>query len=403
MDDLIEKFGLDDDERARRLEFLGFTQEDAQKLRSIHKMAVEHADEIIDQLYEHLFKFDETRAFFMQTGVLERIKEFQKQYFIRLTEGIADRDYFENRLRVGDTHQRIELLPQWYLGLYSRYFHLIVEQIVKNGSTDRALEVIPSLLKLIFLDIGLAMDAYIRGGFIDKLRQEQRVSEELRQELARKERLAILGQLAGGVGHELRNPLAAMQASLYYLRMALPADDAKIQRHIGLLEYEANSANDIIGNLLDFSRIRQPELARIRVIDLVEDVLRRSDLSGIRVEQETQGTSILADPIQIRQVLSNLVTNAIQAMHGGGTLRVTARREGGEVQIAVQDTGGGIAPDVLRKIFQPLFTTKAKGIGLGLAVCESLVQANAGRITVASTLGEGSTFTIHLKDGVAES
>lgn len=401
--DLIETFGLDDDERARRLEFLGFAEEDARRLQSVHKLAQEHADEIIDKLYHHLFKFEETRAFFMQTGVLERVKEFQKKYFIRLTEGKADRAYFEDRLKVGDTHQRIELLPQWYLGLYSLYFQLIVELIAKYESADRVLEVIPSLQKLIFLDVGLAMDAYIQGGFIDKLRQERRVSEELRQELARKERLAILGQLAGGVGHELRNPLAAMQASLYYLRMALPADDAKIQRHIGLLEYEANNANDIIGNLLDFSRVRQPELARIRVTDLVEDVLKRSDLMGIRVEQDTEGISILADPIQIRQVLSNLVTNAIQAMHGGGSLRVTARREDGQVLIAVQDTGSGIAPDVLRKIFQPLFTTKAKGIGLGLAVCESLVHANGGRITVASTVGEGSTFTVHLSDGVVAS
>jgi signal transduction histidine kinase len=394
---------MDERERAKRLEFLGFTEEDAERLRSIHTMAEEHADELVDKLYEHLLKFEDTRAFFIQPGVLERVKEFQKQYFVRLTEGKTDREYFSNRLQVGDAHQRIELLPQWYLGLYCLYFQLIVEQILKYQGVDRVMEVVPSLRKLIFLDIGLAMDAYIQGGFIDKLRQERRVSEDLREELARKERLAILGQLAGGVGHELRNPLAAMQASLYYLKMALPQDDPKIQRHLGLLEHEANNANEIIGNLLDFSRVRQPGLARIRVAGLIQDVLQRNDLSGIRVDQQTEDIEIVADPIQIRQVLSNLVTNAIQAMPDGGNLRVTARRENGQTHIAVQDTGAGIAPDLLRKIFQPLFTTKAKGIGLGLAVCESLVRAIGGSITVESRVGEGSTFTIHLRDGTAAS
>lgn len=401
--DPIEAFGMDERERAKRLEFLGFTEEDAERLRSIHTMAEEHADELVDKLYEHLLKFEDTRAFFIQPGVLERVKEFQKQYFVRLTEGKTDREYFSNRLQVGDAHQRIELLPQWYLGLYCLYFQLIVEQILKYQGVDRVMEVVPSLRKLIFLDIGLAMDAYIQGGFIDKLRQERRVSEDLREELARKERLAILGQLAGGVGHELRNPLAAMQASLYYLKMALPQDDPKIQRHLGLLEHEANNANEIIGNLLDFSRVRQPGLARIRVAGLIQDVLQRNDLSGIRVDQQTEDIEIVADPIQIRQVLSNLVTNAIQAMPDGGNLRVTARRENGQTHIAVQDTGAGIAPDLLRKIFQPLFTTKAKGIGLGLAVCESLVRAIGGSITVESRVGEGSTFTIHLRDGTAAS
>lgn len=401
--DLIEKFGLDEAERAKRLEFLGFTEEDAERLRSIHQMAEEHAGEIIDKLYEHLLQFEQTRAFFDQPGVLERVKELQKRYFIRLTEGKTDPAYFEDRLRVGDAHQRIELLPHWYLGLYCLYFQLIVEQILKYEGTDRALQVIPSLRKLVFLDIGLAIDAYIQGGFIDKLRREREVSAELREELARKERLAILGQLAGGVGHELRNPLAAMQASLYFLKLAMPSADTKIQKHLSLLELEASNANQIIANLLDFSRVRRPEPLRVSVAQLVRDVLARSDMNAIHVEQQAADIEIVADPVQIRQVLSNLVTNAIQAMPDGGRLSVGARRENGEIKIVVQDTGSGIPPELLQKIFQPLFTTKAKGIGLGLAVCESLVRANGGKITVVSTPGEGSTFTVHLPDAVLTS
>src|SRR5690242_2568135 len=123
--DLTNKFGLDAEERLRRLEFLDLTEVDSQKLRSVHELAQQHADEIIDRLYEHLLRFEPMQAFFRDPKVLAHVKEAQKKYFIELTEGRTDEAYFENRLQVGDTHQRIELLPQWYLGLYSRYFQLI--------------------------------------------------------------------------------------------------------------------------------------------------------------------------------------------------------------------------------------------------------------------------------------
>src|SRR4051812_37292215 len=126
--DLTQKFGLDDEERSRRLEFLDLTEEDSHKLRSVHKLAQQHADEIINHLYDHLLRFEPMRAFFRDPEVLAHVKEYQKKYFIELTDGRTDQAYFENRLQVGDTHQRIELLPQWYLGLYSRYFQLIIEQ-----------------------------------------------------------------------------------------------------------------------------------------------------------------------------------------------------------------------------------------------------------------------------------
>lgn len=395
--DLIEKFGMDDKERANRLRFLDFSPEDSERLRSIHETALLHAQEVIDKLYDHILSFEETRTFFTNPAVLERVKELQKRYFIQLTEGRTDKDYFENRLRVGDAHQRIELLPQWYLGLYSKYVGLIVEQIRKYEGDEKALDVLSSLMKLIFLDIGLAIDAYVRGAFIDKLRHEQRVTEGLREELARKERLAILGQLAGGVGHELRNPLAVLATSVYFLKMTLGGNaDPKIVKHLGIVEQELSNANEIITNLLDFSRVRQPERVRVSTAQIVQNLLDRHDFGSIELEKKVEDFEVVVDTGQIRQVLVNLVTNAIQAMPDGGRLRVTTGREDKEAWIAVEDTGAGIDPALREKIFQPLFTTKAKGIGLGLAVCESLIRANGGSISVQSEVGKGSTFTVHL-------
>ena len=395
---LIDKFGMDEKERTGRLRFLDFSPEDARRLQSVHETAEKYAQDVIDKLYEHILSFEDTRKFFENPAVLSRVKELQKRYFVQLTEGRTDAEYFEHRLRVGDAHQRIELLPQWYLGLYSKYVCLIVDQIREREGGEKAIEVLPSLMKLIFLDVGLAIDAYVGGGFIDKLRQERNVSASLREELARKERLAILGQLAGGVGHELRNPLATLQTSMYFLKMTLSESaDPKVRRHLGIMEQELNNANEIITNLLDFSRVRQADRAHVPVAEILRQALERYDFGGVQVERDIKEFDVLADPVQIRQVVTNLVTNAIQAMPEGGTLFIaTGRSSDGEAWIAVRDTGTGIDAATLEKIFQPLFTTKAKGIGLGLAVCESLVRGNGGKITVKSELGKGSTFTVHL-------
>jgi signal transduction histidine kinase len=396
--DLNKKFGMNEEERDKRLRFLDYGREDAERLQSIHETAEVHAGEVIDKLYEHLLSFEETSAFFEDPSVLDRVKELQKQYFIQLTEGKTDADYFEHRLRVGDAHQRIELLPQWYLGLYSKYVGLIVEQVRKYEGDEKALETLPSLMKLIFLDVGLAIDAYIGGGFIDKLRQERNITQGLREELARKERLAILGQLAGGVGHELRNPLAVLATSVYFLTMALgDSADPKIRKHLGIIEQELGHANEIITNLLDFSRVRKPAAVKITLSDLLKNALERYDFGEIEVDRNINEIEVIADPGQVRQVIINLVTNALQAMNeSGGRLSIDTGQNGTQAWIAIKDSGTGIEPDILEKIFQPLFTTKAKGIGLGLAVCDSLIRANGGKITVESQVGMGSTFTIHL-------
>jgi signal transduction histidine kinase len=173
--------------------------------------------------------------------------------------------------------------------------------------------------------------------------------------------------------------------------------DPKIRKHLGIMEQELNNANEIITNLLDFSRVRQADRAHVPVADILRQALERYDFGPVEVERNIKEIDVLADPGQIRQVVTNLVTNAIQAMPEGGKLFIsTGRSLDGEAWISVEDTGTGIEPATLERIFQPLFTTKAKGIGLGLAVCESLVRANGGKITVTSEPGKGSRFTIHL-------
>jgi signal transduction histidine kinase len=131
-------------------------------------------------------------------------------------------------------------------------------------------------------------------------------------------------------------------------------------------------------------------------IDLIHEVLSRQDFRSIQLVQEFQDVNLVVDPGQIRQVMGNLVTNAIQAMPDGGSLTIRILKNGRAAYIEVADTGHGMTQETLAKIFQPLFTTKAKGIGLGLSVCESLVRVNGGSIRVVSIPGQGSTFTLEL-------
>jgi signal transduction histidine kinase len=231
-------------------------------------------------------------------------------------------------------------------------------------------------------------------------RVEARTRElgEAHEELARKERLALLGQLAGGVGHELRNPLGAIGNAAYYLRMRLgDAADAKVGKHLGILDGEVRRANKIVSDLLDFSRVKQPKRVPTHVSNIVADALARQprpDTVRLELALPDALPAVAVDPDQVGQVFLNLVINAIEAMPDGGALTVRSEARGDSVITSVSDTGHGIPPENLEKIFQPLFTTKTKGIGLGLAVSRRLVEANGGTLTVSSEVGHGATFSV---------
>jgi len=231
---------------------------------------------------------------------------------------------------------------------------------------------------------------------------EQRVRERTAQleaaqeELVRAERLAILGQLAGGMSHELRNPLGVIKNSVYFLRMVLPEEE-RARKHLGILDREVETATRIISGLLDFARVTPPSRVEVDLNALVRDQLERKpqpDSVTIVLELASDLPPVLADPEQIRLVLGNLISNANQAMPNGGTLTIRTAHTAAGVTLSVADTGVGIAPEHLERVFEPLFTTKAKGIGLGLPLAKRLVESNQGKIRVESTPGQGTSFEL---------
>jgi len=225
--------------------------------------------------------------------------------------------------------------------------------------------------------------------------------EIAKEKLVREEKLATLGQMAGGIAHELKQPLTVIGNALYLLN-TICGKDEKGRKYLNMIKEEIDRATRIVSDIRDFGREKAPEFQSVDVKRLVEGALLRVERpEGIELEVDIEEglPFILTDSTQISTAIENIVRNAVQAMSENeenptGRIAVVARKENGRVRISFSDTGPGISEENLAKIFQPLFTTKKKGMGLGLALVKDLVEKNGGAIEVESEYGNGSTFTL---------
>jgi signal transduction histidine kinase len=227
---------------------------------------------------------------------------------------------------------------------------------------------------------------------------------EAQEQLIRSERLAAIGQLASGVGHELRNPLGAIKNAIFYIRRridktGLPATEPRVMEFLDIIDDEVNAANKVITDLLGFSRVAKPTVSPVSIAGLVEDSLKHTPLpENVELTKNIDNNlpMVMVDADQIRQVFLNIALNALQAMPEGGHLDIRASGKGEFVEVEFVDTGGGIPESIINKIFDPLFSTKAKGVGLGLSICKSIIDRHEGDIKVESEAGKGTTFTLSL-------
>lgn len=189
-----DQVDVDMDEVQRRKEFLEFRDADVEALRDLRELARKYGDPVIDDFYRHILEFHETKRFFEDPARLERVKRLQKEYFLRLTEGEYGRDYVANRLRIGAVHERVGLAPQWYLGMYSFYLRAVVTRLLGAFPTEpgRAVASFLSLLKLVFLDIGLAVDTYIDAREATMRKQQEAIRELSTPVLQIRDRLLLL-------------------------------------------------------------------------------------------------------------------------------------------------------------------------------------------------------------------
>jgi len=223
--------------------------------------------------------------------------------------------------------------------------------------------------------------------------------ERVRDTLVRETRFSAIGELAASVAHDLRNPLGAVRNSLFFLSRRVPAGEADWHRHLSIIERETMAANGIIDNLLEMSRGREPRRELVDLGRAIRDVFDPDHPDTgveLQVRLAVDPFEVFADRGQLARVLRNLLTNAVQAMDGNGRIVVEARREGEHDVVILTDTGPGV-PDALQdRIFDPLFTTRAKGTGLGLAICRQICERHGGAIRLLPTSGTGAGFEIRL-------
>jgi signal transduction histidine kinase len=304
---------------------------------------------------------------------------------IRILKEAADRlgkGQFEDLPEVVTTNDEIGDLAQTFLGMSESLKE-------KTGELIHAKQELEKFTK--FLEKR-----------VDSRTRELKAAQD---ELIKKERLAAIGQMASVVGHEIRNPLAVINNSIYFIKTKLGTGgepDAKITKHIKIIESEIQQANGIINEILTYSRQRELQLEKVRINDWLEEVLSVYPFPPhVQVDKlfDPANPTVEIDKTEMQQAVRNLVGNGVEVMPAPKGGKVTIRTvipEAGWVRIDIADAGSGIPQDVLDKIFAPFFTTKARGTGLGLAVVRKVVDHHKGKVDVESTVGVGTTFKLYI-------
>ena len=387
--------GLTEEAFETRKRFGCLTKEDAALLADLRGVFEKHSHEVVDRFYAHLLQFDALRPLLADEATVKRLKGFQRDYLVSLASGNYDGQYAEDRLRIGRVHNKIGLDPEWYLGTYGLYLDLLFPLIHERFASDarQAVRASAALAKLMILDMQLVLDAYYG------LQQKKAVE--------RSEQLAAVGELAASIAHEVRNPLAGMKGALEVLRKELTVNPAN-QEIVDELLAQIVRLEHLVRDLLTFARPQALSRQLFDLHELLDRLLRlykdESDSQGVAVHRiyESGTGRLTADPRQMEQVFLNLIHNALQAMPDGGTLTVTTRVSGRSIAITFSDTGKGIPTADLPKIFQPFFTTKHRGSGLGLSIVRKISEAHGGSVEIRTDPGKGTSATVIIPNDGSE-
>jgi signal transduction histidine kinase len=223
--------------------------------------------------------------------------------------------------------------------------------------------------------------------------------EDNSKKLQKVERFSAIGELATMIAHDLRNPLQGIANAAFYLKRKTTAQTSGQEKQmLELIQQDVHYSDKIINDLLDYGRELRPDLQEATPRQLLWRALSTVTVpEKIRIDDQTgDEPAVMVDVDSINRVFTNMITNAIDAMPNGGTLTVKCQSQNGRACFIFSDTGVGMTQETLKKLFQPLFTTKAKGMGFGLSICKRIVDAHRGRIVAESVLGKGTSFKIYL-------
>jgi signal transduction histidine kinase len=367
--------------------YVGWAEEDAQRVQSVAAVLDPFLPALVDDFYAEIDRHPNARKVITGGAAqIARLKGTLLRWLRDLLAGPYDREYVARRWKVGWRHVEIGLDQVYTNVALSRVRRGLVHALGEawQGAAEEERAVRRSLDALLDLDLAIIEDAY---------------QAEYAARQQRSERLAAIGQVAGGIAHELRNPLNVVKTSVYYLLNARQPNPAKTAEHLQRIERHVVVADGVITALSNFARLPLPNLQPFPVEACVREVLELTPLpDSVQAVLDFPPAlpPALADGDQIRIVLGNLIRNAREAMPQGGRLTITARRTADSVEVDIADTGVGIPEERLHRIMEPLYSTKARGLGLGLAIARSILEKNNGSLRVVSEPQRGATFTVRL-------
>lgn len=367
--------------------YVGWTEDDAARVQSVGPLLEPHFANLIDDFYEEIERHPDAKK--VITGgpeQVERLKGTLLKWLKELVSGHYERSYVDRRWRVGWRHVEIGL-DQVYANVALARLRLGLMRLLDlywKGDFQELLATRTALNTLMDLDLAIIDDAY---------------QAEFNARQQRAERMVAIGQVAGGIAHELRNPLNVVKTSVYYLLNARNPTPEKTAEHLKRIERHVGLADHVITSLSSFARMPLPDRKAVTVEACIREALEVNPMpDSVQVNLELPSTlpPLLVDAGQLQIVLGNLIRNAREAMAQGGRLTITGVEADGGVEVSVADTGVGIPPEDLLRVMEPLYSTKARGLGLGLALARAILEKNLGSMRVVSTIGHGTTFTIRL-------
>lgn len=370
--------------------YVGFTAESSALLHAVQPIVAPHYERIIDDFYARIAEHPGARrAITGGPEQIARLKTTLRRWLDELLRGPHDQAYLQRRARIGRVHVQIGL-PQAYMFTAMNRIRVQVAAIIDRALADDPVlreKTLEALHQLADIELAIMLETY---------------REDLEEKTRLSDRLATIGQFAAGIGHELRNPLSVIESSLFLLRQRLSRGATLTEpgtaRHLDKIAAEVRRSTRTINDLLELARNVPPKRRTVSLRTLLDDAIADAHLpAGVDVSLSvTEGAAVL-DPDQIGRVLTNLMTNASQAMDGAGHLWIDATQVDGETHIRVRDSGPGVPSALRSRIFEALFTTKAKGTGLGLALCRRIAEAHGGTVTLEPSAA-GACFLLCLPE-----
>ncbi|MCG3128551.1 MAG: Globin-coupled histidine kinase [Phycisphaerae bacterium] len=378
--------------------YVGFTAADAANLTALGPLVIPHVHNVLDRFYGTIMRFPAARRVLVGgEAQMRRLREHLSNWLRQLFCGTYDAEYAGRRWAIGHAHVLVGL-PQHYMftamELVWQEFNTIVAAVKPPDAEAR----LKSLHKLLLIELGFMLESY-KASYGDRVRQLEH--DAMQDRVRRAEQLAEIGQLAASLAHEIKNPLAGISGAIQVIRDDLDPSD----QHRVVLEEVLRHIDRLDGTVKDLLTYARPQRPRFKPGDLGAIVSRVATL--LKKEPAFERVSLEWSPIveagqieldehQIEQLLVNLLLNAAHASRPGDVVQLLLAPESAWLSITVRDQGVGMDEETCRRAFEPFFTTKSRGTGLGLPICQRIVEAHGGSITLRSRVGGGTSVTVRM-------